>query len=75
MNSNSYYFTGQIDRDGDFNLVVRNPPINGVSAPYVDYKNIRGHIKIVVHSKFANSLYDTQPAPEVDVSGMQSYVI
>jgi hypothetical protein len=66
QNSNSYYLSGPVDRNS-FNLVVRNP--DGSSD------NIRGHIKVVVHSKFANSLYDTQPAQAVDVSGMQSYVI
>jgi len=54
-NSNSYYLNSQIDRNS-FNLVVRN--LTG------DYKNIRGHIKVLVHSKFARSEYDTKPTRE-----------
>ena len=54
-NSNTYYLTRRIDRQS-FNLVVRNP--SG------DYKNIKGHIKIVVHSNFPNSEYDPKPTIE-----------
>jgi hypothetical protein len=50
-NSDSYYLNSQIDRNS-FAMVVRNPT--------GDYKNIRGHVKILVHSKFARSEYDTK---------------
>ncbi len=55
QNTNSYHFTGPIDRN-NFNLVVRNP--DGT------YDNIKGHMKIVVHSKFPKSEYDTKPTSE-----------
>jgi hypothetical protein len=61
--SSSYHLATQIDRSS-FNLVVRNP--DGT------YDNIKGHVKIVVHSKFPKTENDTKPTVDGVIAAMNA---